>query len=186
MQSRDHPVPLVAGKKALLRVFVTAAGPADSQHSPSHGTVLPERTERLAMDIPAQATAIPTAVVEESLSASVNAEVPGEVIQPGLEVVIEIDPGDSLAPDLGVADRIPETGRMAVEVHEMPTFDLTVIPFLWNTEPDRSIVATVETMEADPEGHDLLWATRALLPIGDLRVTATSLCSVRATAHPRC
>ena len=172
VQSRDHPVPLVAGKKALLRVFVTAAGPATANIPPLTARFYLNGTERLAMDIPAQATAIPTAVVEESLSASVNAEVPGEVIQPGLEVVIEIDPGDSLDPGLAVADRIPETGRMAVEVHEMPTFDLTVIPFLWNTEPDRSIVETAETMEADPEGHDLLWATRALLPIGDLRVTA--------------
>ena len=172
VQSRDHPVPLVAGEKALLRVFVTAAGPATANIPPLTARFYLDGTERMVMDIPAQATAIPTAVVEERLSASVNAEVPAEVIQPGLEVVIEIDPGDTLDPGLGVADRIPERGRMAVEVHEMPTFDLTVIPFLWNTEPDRSIVATAETMEADPEGHDLLWATRALLPVGDLRVTA--------------
>ncbi|MDE0394341.1 MAG: Ig-like domain-containing protein [Gammaproteobacteria bacterium] len=172
VQSRDHPVPLVAGEKALLRVFVTATDPPTRGIPPVRARFYLNGTERLVTDIPAQTTAIPTAVVEHSLSASANAEVPAEVIQPGLEMVIEIDPGGRLDPGLAVAERIPETGRMAIEVHEMPAFDLTVIPFLWNTDPNRAIVATAEAMEADPEGHELLWATRALLPIGDLRVTA--------------
>ena len=172
VQSRDHPVPLVAGEKALLRVFVTAADPPAHRIPPVRARFYLNGTERLVTDIPARTTAIPTAVVERTLSASANAEVPAEVIQPGLEMVIEIDPGGRLDPGLTVAERIPETGRMAVEVHEMPAFDLTVIPFLWNTDPNRAIVATAEAMEADPEGHELLWATRALLPIGDLRVTA--------------
>ena len=61
---------------------------------------------------------------------------------------------------------------MAVEVREMPVFDLTVIPFLWRPNPDRSVVEAAEGMEADPEGHELLSHTRTLLPVGDLEVTA--------------
>lgn len=38
-------------------------------------------------------------------------------------------------------------------------------------QPDSSIVNTVEAMAVDPEGHELLWATRTLIPVGDLRVT---------------
>ena len=47
-------------------------------------------------------------------------------MQPGLEMVIEIDPDGTLDPGLGVVKRIPETGRMTIEVREMPVFDLTV------------------------------------------------------------
>ena len=93
-------------------------------------------------------------------------------MQPGLEMVIEIDPDGTLDPSLGVATRIPETGRMVVEVHEMPLFDLTVIPFLWSPDPDRGIVEAAEGMTADPEGHGLLWQARTLLPVGHLDVTA--------------
>ena len=55
----------------------------------------------------------------------------------------------------------------------MPVFNLTVIPFVQSSEnPDTSIVELVEAMAADPEGHELLWDTRTLLPIRDLDVTA--------------
>ena len=87
-------------------------------------------------------------------------------------MVIEIDPEGTLDPSLGVAKRIPETGRLAVQVREIRVFDLTVIPFLWSADPDRAVVETAEAMDADPEGHELLWDTRTLLPIGDLEVTA--------------
>ena len=109
---------------------------------------------------------------EGSLSITANAEVPGEIVQPGLEMVLEIDPEGTLGSVPGLTKRIPETGRQAVEVRSMPTFDLTLIPFLWRSEPDQSIVDLVNAMAKDPESHELLWSTRTLLPIGGLEVTA--------------
>ena len=172
VQSRQYPVPLVAGEKALLRVFVAAAHATTAGMPAVRARFYLNGTERHVVDIPANPTPIPTEVVENSLSMSANVEVPGEVVQLGLEMVIEIDPDGTLDAGLGVARRIPEMGRMAVEVHEMPLFDLTVIPFLWSADPDRTIVEAAEGMAADPEGHELLWDTRTLLPIGDLKVTA--------------
>ena len=87
-------------------------------------------------------------------------------------MVVEIDPEGTLDPGLVTASRIPDTGRMAVDVREMPVLHLTVVPFLWSDDPHRGAVETAEAMEADPEGHELLWETRTLLPIGDLEVTA--------------
>ena len=138
VQSREYPVPLVAGDKALLRVFVTAAHATMADIPPVRARFYLNGTERHVAEIPANAAPIPTEVVEGSLSGSANAEIPGEIVRPGLEMVIEIDPDGSLGPSLGVARRIPETGRMAVEVREMPVFDLTVIPFLWSADPDRA------------------------------------------------
>ena len=109
---------------------------------------------------------------EGLLSVSANGEVPGDIVQPGLEMVIEIEPNRSSGSGTGLPKRIPETGRQAVVVRAMPTFDLTLIPFLWRSAPDRSIVGLVEAMATDPEGHELLWHSRILLPIGDLEVTA--------------
>ena len=172
VQSRDHPVPLVAGERALLRVFVTATHPTTAGIPQVRARFYLNGTERHVIDIPAKTTSIPTEVLEHNLSVSANAEIPGEVVQPGLEMVIEIDPDGTLDPGLGVAKRIPDTGRMVLDVRDMPVFDLTVIPFLWSADPNREVVETTEAMEVDPDGHELLWDTRTLLPIGDLKVTA--------------
>ena len=172
VQSREYPVPLVAGEKALLRVFVTTVHPTIAGIPKVRARFYLNGTDRHVTDIPAKTTSIPTEVLEHSLSVSANAEIPGEIVQPGLEMVIEIDPEGTLDAGLGVVKRIPATGRMAVDVREMPVFDLTVIPFLWSADPNRAVVETAEAMEANPEGHELLWDTRTLLPIGDLDVKA--------------
>ena len=62
------------------------------------------------LNIPAKPDPIPAAIDEGSLAKSVNAEIPGRVIQPGLEVVIEPDPDGTLDPALGVATTHPRDG----------------------------------------------------------------------------
>ena len=171
-QPRASGVPLVGGERALLRVFVTGARSTALPIPPVRATFYQNGSEVHVAEIPAQAAAIPTEVDEGDLTASANVEIPGDVIRPGLEMAIEIDPEETVPAALGIARRIPETGRMEVDVREMPKLDLTLIPFLWSEAPDSSIVNTVEAMAADADGHELLWATRALLPIGDLRVRA--------------
>ena len=172
VQSREFPVPLVAGEKALLRVFVTAPRGSIGRFPPARARFYVRGRERYVMEIPGKSTPVPDVVSEGSLSITANSEVPGEIVQPGLEMVLEIDPERTLGPVPGLTKRIPETGRQAVEVRSMPTFDLTLIPFLWRPDPDRSILELVSAMAKDPGSHELLWATRTLLPIGDLEVTA--------------
>ncbi len=87
-------------------------------------------------------------------------------------MVIEIDPGGTLAETLGVPRRIPESGRRAVEVRAMPRFDVTFIPFVWKTSPDTSAVDLAQAMEADPMGHEMLGPTRTLLPVAEIAVKA--------------
>ena len=172
VQSREYSVPLVAGEKALLRVFVTAASSTTAAIPPVRARFYVDGTEIHVADIPARTAALPTEVYEGDLSRSSNAEIPGEIVRPGLEMVVEIDPEGTLDSGLVMARRIPDTGRMAVDVREMPVLHLTVIPFLWSADPHRAVVEIAEAMEADPEGHELLWKTRTLLPIKDLEVTA--------------
>ena len=172
VQSREFPVPLVAGEPALLRVFVTAERATNAGLPPVRATFYRDGAMIHEADIPAKSDPIPAAIDESSLSKSVNAEIPGWVIQPGLEVVIEPDPDGTLDPALGVAGRIPATGRMAVDVHAVPVFELTLVPFLWEESPDASILEITAAMAGDPEGHELLEDTRLLLPVAAMDVKA--------------
>ena len=172
VQSRAHPVPLVAGEDALLRVFVTAAMESTEGIPDVRARFYLNGSERHVADIAGHSTPIPTEIDEGSLSKSANAEIPGRIVRPGLEMVVEIDPGGALDPSLGVPRRIPGEGRMAIDVRELPTLDLTVIPFLWSSDPDSAIIALVDGMEDDPEGHHLLEDTHVLLPVAVIDVTA--------------
>ena len=174
VQSLDLPVPLVADEEALLRVFVTASANPDS-------VTLPPVVVRIYVNgmerhveeiIPATPHPIPAHVDEGDLTASANAQVSGDLMRPGLELVIEIDPDSTLDPSLGVARRIPAEGRLAVDVREMPVFDLTIIPFLRTEYPDSSLVDLVEAMSANPQEHEKLRMTADLLPVREMRVTA--------------
>ena len=172
VQSRKFPVSLVSGERALLRVFVTANQGTSEGIPLVRARFFVNGRETHVEDIASKSDPVPTEVDESSLSKSANAEIPASVIQPGLEMVIEVDPDGTLDPALGVAKRIPETGRLTVDVRAMPLFDLTLIPFIWSETRDSSIVDLVEAMAADPEGHELLGKTRTLLPVASLDVRA--------------
>ena len=171
VQSREFPVPLVAGKEALLRVFVTARRATSAGMPPVRTRFYHDGREAHVAEIPGTPTPIPTEVDESSLSQSANAEIPGHLVQPGLEMVIEVDPQGTLDPELGVAKRIPETGRLAVDVREMPPFDLTLIPFVWSANHDSSMVDLTRAMAEDIGAHEM-FGDLHLLPIGEMRVTA--------------
>ena len=172
VQSREFPVPLVAGEEALLRAFVTATQ-ANQEPRPRVRASFHVGAARVHVaEIPASTGPIPADVEQGSLAASANAVIPADVIRPGLEMVIEIDPDGTLDPGLGVARRIPETGRLPVDVRQMPVLDLTVIPFLWSADPDSAVLGQTAGMAADPHGHELLYEIRTLLPVGALDVTA--------------
>ena len=172
VQSREYPVPLVAGEDALLRVFVTAARSGGTRIPRVRATFYLRGARVYVANIPDKEGTLPTEVDESDLGLSANAVIPAAWVQPGLEMVIRVDPAGAMDASLGLPERIPETGRIATAIHEMPAFDLTLIPFLWETSPDSAVIDSIAAMAADPGGHELLWATRTLLPIADLGVTA--------------
>ena len=172
VQSHDVPVPLVADEEALLRVFVTAPSATGASLPPVRATFYVNGAETHVVDIPGRSSPIPLEFDEGDLSRSLNAPVPAGIVQPGLEMVIEIDPDATLDPGLGVTQRIPTTGRQAIEVRAMPQLDLTLVPFLWAESPDSAVIHTVQRAARDPDGDELLGDIRTLLPVGDLSVTA--------------
>ena len=172
VQSRAFPVPLVAGAPALLRVFPTAARAGDAGVPAVRARFFVDGEETHVEYVSGKSEAIPARVDEGSLATSVSTEIPGSVVRPGLEMVVEVDPDGTLDPALGVTRQIPATGRLAIDVRALPPLELTVVPFLWAQAPDSSILDAVRGMAADPEGHALLADVRALLPVGALELTA--------------
>ena len=174
VQSTAFPVPLVAGRDALLRVFVTASSATSEGIPKVRATFYQSGAVTHSVDIPGSTTPIPTALAdtEGSLARSANVTIPGSVIQSGLEFVIEVDPDGTLDPALGVTHRIPETGRAAVQVEAVPVLDVTFVPFLRAQDADSSIVEIARAMAADPDTDEMLGDTRAMLPVHALDVTA--------------
>ena len=169
VQSIPYPVPLVAGDSALLRVFVTAEKDNSARIPPVRATFYDASGSRIrAVDIPGLERTIPTEVDEGDLETSSNAVIPASVVEPGLQMVIEVDPHDELDPDPGVRKRIPAEGRLQLDVVEMPTLDLTIVPFVLRESKDSSIVPLTKYMTKE---DTLLWRVRDLLPVGDMELT---------------
>ena len=168
IQSSDYPVPLVAGDDALLRIFVTNGTDNEIDMPPVRATFYHDDFPVDSVFVPGESTPVPMEISEGSLSSSVNVVIPGQVIQPGLEVVVEIDSDDTQNTASGLQERVPAAGRLSVDVREVPHLDLTVVPLLWEENPDRSILGEAENLS---EEDDLFWPTRNLLPVGEFAVT---------------
>ena len=166
VQSREIPVPLVAGDDALVRVFPTAATRTEAGIPAVRVRLFVDGRETHVENIPGKAGPLPTEVDEGSLETSANAVIPGSLIQPRLEMVVEIDPDGTLDPALGVARRIPQTGRMALEVAAIP-LELTLVPFLRTDDPDSLVVDLTARMAGDPHNDPALWNMKTLLAVND-------------------
>ena len=169
VQSLDFPVSPVAGEDALLRVFVTSDNAAGASIPPMRARFYEDGREIYVADVPGQTTTIPAEIDEGDLEASANVTIPGSVIVPGLEVVVEVDPDGTLGGGVEVQKRIPETGRLTVGVRAVPTFDLIVVPFLRQANPDRSVIDIVNALTPDDELFEM---TRILLPVQEMELTA--------------
>ncbi len=168
VQSLENPVPLVAGKPALLRVFVTNGGMADAKRPPVRATFYQHNLPVYTAEIPGGDYSLPDRPEEGDLAASSNAHIPAYVVRPGLEMVIEIDPGGIPDTATDAGRRLPPTGRLALEVTEVPPLDLTLVPFLWTWNPDRTLADYAAGLSSNDE---LFRLTRETLPVGDLHLT---------------
>ena len=171
-QSHDFPVPLVAGERALLRVFPLDTDTADQ--------TIPEVSARFYLDdqevyranMPSKELSSPMRPNQGSLESTSNIEIPGSVIQSGLELEIEVDSEAATDSSTGSTAQSSASTRIPVEVHELPDFELTLIPFVYRNSNDQSIVNLVNAMAANPLEHEMFEETRTLLPVADLNVSA--------------
>ena len=162
VQSLDFPVPLVANRPALLRVFLTAPDGESVDFPPVRARFHLDGEEVHAVDIPGPGGTVPAEVGEGSPDASANARVPADVVQPGLELVVEIDPDRTLGAEVGLARRIPESGRQAIDVRRVPPLHLTYFPVLRPGQREPAFLELVAELTAD---HSMFRPTRFWLPV---------------------
>ena len=166
VQNPRGSVPLMAGRDALLRVFVT--GDQDSFYQPNvvalfyHG----DRLEYGA-DMRIESDVLPGDVNEGRLDRSYNALIPGSIIIPGTTMVIDLDRTGSVPLGAGSQLRIPEVGRLELDVRTLPVMDLTVVPIVVAPNRGDEIFNWTRGLNADSEQ---LQFSRSVLPIPDIVV----------------
>ncbi len=166
VQSLDFLVPLVAGEPAMLRVFVSAPGANGQRMPPVRARFYLDGSEVHVANVAGPSAPIPTSLNEGDLDLSANASIPASLIQPGLEMVVEIDPDSALDASLGIPRRIPAEGRASVSVRETPELDFTIVPFLWREAPDSGIVRFATGLAADDPS--VFGPMNMLLPVRDI------------------
>ena len=168
VQTPSRSVRLVAGRDALLRTFVTAKEPRGffepevvAVFSVSDGS----EVHRVAMT--RDANQLPVEANEGALELSYNAVIPAEVIVPGLEMVVEVDPDGTLPLTAESVTRFPEEGSESLNVVEVPPIQLTLVPVLGIAEPDTSVLGWVRDIAADSRQVGLL---RHAFPFAEFNV----------------
>ena len=139
-QDPDGSVALVAGRDALLRVFLTGNGPSFFQPS-VRVTFYQDGDEVYTTTIAAPVEELPIDVDQGRREDSYNAVIPGHVLQPGVEVVIDMDPEGRVPTADGSVTRIPESGRRALDVLGLKTHIQTLVPthFTWRSDEENEL-----------------------------------------------
>ena len=165
-------IPIIAGRDALLRVFLTSDAP-NAFYRPEAvatfsvaGAEVYRTTLAPEQDVRNRNPALPTFVDESSLSRSYNAVVPGEHIKPGLQLVVDADPDGALPLADNSESRYPASGRAAVDVVEVPAMHLTVVPVVESSAPDTSIYTWTRSIADDSWEVGLL---RYAFPFSEFR-----------------
>ena len=168
VQNEEGTVPLIAGREAFLRVFVTGDQPSfyrpRVRASFFHGDRLAHSVE---MNI--DWDRLPTLVEESRLDRSFNAPIPAGTILPGTGMVIELDPKGVIPHSPESQLRIPAEGRIALDVRRLRRLDLTVVPVVVasDTVSDQRVFDWTEDLTAN---SDDLRLARSVLPIGGMVV----------------
>ena len=173
VQTRDAAVPLIAGRDALARVFVVADSvnyfDSDVRVSFYRG----RRIVHVATMTAEGRRGIPLEVDEGRVEATHQALIPGEVLFPGVEMVVELDPGVKLPLRRGSQRRVPGLGRIELDVREVPKFKMTIVPVQYEGA-DTSLAAGASRMTARSQA---VRETLNMLPVSDYDF------SVRETFH---
>lgn len=166
VQTLGGDVPLIAGRAAILRVFVTGDQPSFFRPRPL-ATFYQGGEAIHTMRLDPALDRIPETVDEGRLDRSFNGEVPGWVLQPGARLVVELDP-DGIVPAASGSDRrVPAHGQLALDVRTVPPMYLTVVPVLHSTD-QQAALTWVDGMTAT--GPKITFV-RSILPVGELELT---------------
>jgi len=165
-QTRTGDVPLIAGRRALVRVFMV--GHETSFYGPSvRIRVLHDGQEIFQQVFPATGERTPEEVIEEELDGSVNGLIPASVMRAGARMVVELDPEGVVPLGPGSHTRYPENGSMELAIREPQMFRHVIVPSINAGSGNESIVSWANTLTVD---HPYMNLIRSLLPVGEMEL----------------
>ncbi|HEX2167926.1 MAG TPA: pre-peptidase C-terminal domain-containing protein, partial [Longimicrobiales bacterium] len=141
VQRPDGSVPLVADRDGLLRVF--ARGNAASTEMPRvrarfyrNGALVQ------TMTIPAPSAALPVSHDERSLTSTWNVQVPGSLLQPGTELLVDVDPDNEVVESDESDNTFPATGTPAgLDVRTEPPLLARLVPVVQTNGEQGDVTA---------------------------------------------
>lgn len=158
VQTYGGSVPLVAGRAGLLRVFVKASA-ANTAAPGVRVRFYSGATLTSTITIAAPTTATPQSITEGTLASSWNYAIPGNLMQPGLRILADVDPTNAVAESSDSDNSYPTNGAPAtIDVRTVPTFNIRLVPVL------QSVNALQGGVTAG-NASSYLAQTRALYPI---------------------
>jgi hypothetical protein len=167
-QTGDGSVPLVQGREAYVRVFVTASSP-NSVRPPvrvrffQNGASTPTQT----LIIPPGGGSTPTAVQEGTLGSSWNIRVPAALIQPNTTVLADVDPENAVAEPNEGDNSFPATGTpRPLSVRSVPPLTIRFVPV---RQAANGLTGTVGNVA------DLLDLARRMHPLNEIRTSVHAL-----------
>jgi hypothetical protein len=179
-QSTQRPaddVPLVQGRDAFLRVFVIANGsnrtrPSVRVRAFHQGASTPIST----LTIQGGEGSTPTDVQEGNLASSWHTRVEGALIQPGLSLLVDVDPDNAL-PETNEGDNsYPASGApQTLSVRAVPAANIMFVPVQQGADP--SSVGDVNNGNKD----QLMEYARRVYPLQDIQTAVHGVYSTTAT-----
>lgn len=141
VQTYTGDVPLVKGRNGYLRVFVTAN---QSNAAVPLVRVRLYQSGQLAttLTVAPPALSVPLWPDEGNLSASWNVAIPGSLIQPGLSILADVDPDNTVAEGDEADNAFPASGTpLAMDVHATTSFSVHFVPVVQSVNGRRGNVS---------------------------------------------
>ena len=173
IQTREGAVPLVADREGWIRVFAV---------SNQTNTAMPRVRVRLYHGaaevatylINASSPSVATGVDQGGKNTSWNVKVPAALIQPGMRLLAEVDPGNGVVEAAEQDNSFPTTGTpVELTVHEMPPFRIRFVPV--QTADGRRGNLTATNLDS------YLSLTRKIHPIAEMQAEVRETYTTRAT-----
>ena len=163
VQTYGGAVPTIAGRDALLRVFVRASEP--NVASPSVRVRLYDGTQLLSTtSIPAAAPGVPTTIDESALTRSWNLPLGANLVRPGLRVLVDLDPDNAVSETIETDNTWPSAGTpLALDVRAVPPLAVRMVPV---TQSATGLTGDITTASLSSYA-DL---ARKLLPVSSLTI----------------
>ena len=141
-------VPLLAGREALLRVFLVADR-ENAFFDPEVVAIFARGRQQIhRAELTVDDNHLPTSMYEGDHSRSFQAVIPADVIAAGTNMVVVVDTA-GLPLVEGSETRFPEVGQLELEVVDPPPMELTVVPILYAVDPDSSVLDWTDGIDAD-------------------------------------